>query len=222
MIMSGSRGTLGFLIYALLVQCSASSPLRLETAAYDEDGTSLADMAFDSEQIALRSSPSGTDDVYEIFSPPEKRTERHADGMFNKAYRQALGQLSARKYLHSLMAKRVGGGSAMEEAEALAKRHSDGVFTDSYSRYRKQMAVRKYLAAVLGKSPEDLDLHQFLQGIDIGELPDGDEFEAFMSIWLRLLVSGFAALVHTLALYFLEKCLSLFLLSPVMFSPSAI
>ncbi|XP_058249991.1 adenylate cyclase activating polypeptide 1a isoform X2 [Hemibagrus wyckioides] len=187
MIMSGSRGTLGFLIYALLVQCSASSPLRLETAAYDEDGTSLADMAFDSEQIALRSSPSGTDDVYEIFSPPEKRTERHADGMFNKAYRQALGQLSARKYLHSLMAKRVGGGSAMEEAEALAKRHSDGVFTDSYSRYRKQMAVRKYLAAVLGKSPEDLDLHQFLQGIDIGELPDGDEFEAFMSIWLRLL-----------------------------------
>lgn len=36
------------------------------------------------------------------------RTERHADGMFNKAYRKALGQLSARKYLHSLMAKRVG------------------------------------------------------------------------------------------------------------------
>lgn len=71
-------------------------------------------------------------------------------------------------------------------------------------------------------SPEDLDLHQFLQGIDIGELPDGDEFEAFMSIWLRLLVSGFAALVRTLALYFLEKCLSLFLLSPVTFSPSVI
>ncbi|XP_053353973.1 adenylate cyclase activating polypeptide 1a isoform X2 [Clarias gariepinus] len=145
MIMSGSRGTLGFLIYALLVQCSASSPLRLETAAYDEDGTSLADLAFDSEQLALRSSPSETDDVYEIYSPSEKR-----------------------------------GGSAMEEADALAKRHSDGVFTDSYSRYRKQMAVRKYLAAVLGKSPEDLDLHQFLQDIDIGAVPDGDEFEAFM------------------------------------------
>ncbi|KAM9501318.1 adenylate cyclase activating polypeptide 1a isoform 1-T1 [Clarias gariepinus] len=180
MIMSGSRGTLGFLIYALLVQCSASSPLRLETAAYDEDGTSLADLAFDSEQLALRSSPSETDDVYEIYSPSEKRMERHADGMFNKAYRQKLGQLSARKYLATLMAKRVGGGSAMEEADALAKRHSDGVFTDSYSRYRKQMAVRKYLAAVLGKSPEDLDLHQFLQDIDSGAVPDGDEFEAFM------------------------------------------
>nr|P0DJ95.1 RecName: Full=Pituitary adenylate cyclase-activating polypeptide; Short=PACAP; Contains: RecName: Full=PACAP-related peptide; AltName: Full=PRP-48; Contains: RecName: Full=Pituitary adenylate cyclase-activating polypeptide 27; Short=PACAP-27; Short=PACAP27; Contains: RecName: Full=Pituitary adenylate cyclase-activating polypeptide 38; Short=PACAP-38; Short=PACAP38 [Heloderma suspectum] len=52
--------------------------------------------------------------------------------IFNKAYRKVLGQLSARKYLHSLM-------------------HSDGIFTDSYSRYRKQMAVKKYLAAVLGK-----------------------------------------------------------------------
>ncbi|KAF7706193.1 adenylate cyclase activating polypeptide 1a [Silurus meridionalis] len=194
MMMSASRGTLCFLIYALLVQCTASSPLRLESAVYDEDGTSLADLAFDSEQIALRSSPSGTDDVYEIFSPPEKRTERHADGMFNKAYRQALGQLSARKYLHSLMAKRVGGGSAMDETEALAKRHSDGVFTDSYSRYRKQMAVQKYLAAVLGKSPEDLDLHQFLQGIDFGALPDGDDFEAFMRNWLRQFPSSLLAL----------------------------
>lgn len=38
-----------------------------------------------------------------LFPPP-----RHADGIFNKAYRKLLGQLSARKYLHSLMAKRVG------------------------------------------------------------------------------------------------------------------
>lgn len=63
-------------------------------------------------------------------------------------------------------------------------------------------------------SPEDLDLHQFLQDIDIGALPDGDEFEAFMRNWLiqfpsNIPVSGFAALVRTSALYFLEKCLSL-------------
>ncbi|NWW45573.1 PACA protein, partial [Pedionomus torquatus] len=78
---------------------------------------------------------------------------RHADGIFNKAYRKLLGQLSARKYLHSLMAKRVGGagGGLGDEAEPLTKRHIDGIFTDSYSRYRKQMAVKKYLAAVLGK-----------------------------------------------------------------------
>uniref|UniRef100_A0A803WCE5 Adenylate cyclase activating polypeptide 1 n=1 Tax=Ficedula albicollis TaxID=59894 RepID=A0A803WCE5_FICAL len=78
---------------------------------------------------------------------------RHADGIFNKAYRKLLGQLSARKYLHSLMAKRVGGasGGLGDDAEPLTKRHIDGIFTDSYSRYRKQMAVKKYLAAVLGK-----------------------------------------------------------------------
>ncbi|XP_039206979.1 pituitary adenylate cyclase-activating polypeptide isoform X3 [Crotalus tigris] len=81
-----------------------------------------------------------------------KNGKRHADGILNKAYRKVLGQLSARKYLHSLMAKRVGGASSLEDdSEPLSKRHSDGIFTDSYSRYRKQMAVKKYLAAVLGK-----------------------------------------------------------------------
>uniref|UniRef100_A0A7M4F3K3 Adenylate cyclase activating polypeptide 1 n=1 Tax=Crocodylus porosus TaxID=8502 RepID=A0A7M4F3K3_CROPO len=96
-------------------------------------------------------------------SPPSHRASsltcdlcfppRHADGIFNKAYRKVLGQLSARKYLHSLMAKRVGGASSglEDDSEPLSKRHSDGIFTDSYSRYRKQMAVKKYLAAVLGK-----------------------------------------------------------------------
>uniref|UniRef100_A0A8C4UPU9 Adenylate cyclase activating polypeptide 1 n=1 Tax=Falco tinnunculus TaxID=100819 RepID=A0A8C4UPU9_FALTI len=93
---------------------------------------------------ASRSSPL----IPGLFPPP-----RHADGIFNKAYRKLLGQLSARKYLHSLMAKRVGGasGGPGDEAEPLTKRHIDGIFTDSYSRYRKQMAVKKYLAAVLGK-----------------------------------------------------------------------
>uniref|UniRef100_A0A8C1SMK7 Adenylate cyclase activating polypeptide 1a n=1 Tax=Cyprinus carpio TaxID=7962 RepID=A0A8C1SMK7_CYPCA len=124
----------------------------MESAGFDEEGHSLTDLTFDSDQITIRSSPSVTEDAYALYSPPSKRLERHADGMFNKAYRKALGQLSARKYLHTLMAKRVGGGSTIEDDnEPLSKRHSDGVFTDSYSHYRKQMAVKKYLAAVLGK-----------------------------------------------------------------------
>ncbi|XP_066537305.1 adenylate cyclase activating polypeptide 1a isoform X2 [Hoplias malabaricus] len=189
---------LAFLIYGLLVHCGACSPLgypsvRLENAGIEE-GDSVADLAFDSDQMAL-SGPSTGDDAFTLYYPSEQRAERHADGMFNKAYRKALGQLSARKYLHSLMAKRVGGGSAMEDStEPLSKRHSDGVFTDSYSRYRKQMAVKKYLAAVLGKRPEDIDLHQFLQDIDIGALPDGDEIEAFMLNWLRQFLPDFPAL----------------------------
>ncbi|XP_076829575.1 adenylate cyclase activating polypeptide 1a isoform X2 [Brachyhypopomus gauderio] len=152
-MMSSSKATLAFLIYGLLVHCSVCAPLtypnvRLENAGYDDEGNSLPDLAFDSDQIALRGSPSVVDDVFTLYYPPEKR-----------------------------------GGSTMEdETEPLSKRHSDGVFTDSYSRYRKQMAVKKYLAAVLGKSPEDIDLPQ---DIDFGELPDGDEFEAYLWNWLR-------------------------------------
>uniref|UniRef100_A0A9J8BWZ8 Adenylate cyclase activating polypeptide 1a n=1 Tax=Cyprinus carpio carpio TaxID=630221 RepID=A0A9J8BWZ8_CYPCA len=190
-IMTSSKATLAFLIYGLLVQCNVCSPLsypniRMESAGFDEEGHSLTDLTFDSDQITIRSSPSVTEDAYALYSPPSKRLERHADGMFNKAYRKALGQLSARKYLHTLMAKRVGGGSTIEDDnEPLSKRHSDWVFTDSYSRYRKQMAVKKYLAAVLGKSPEDLDLHQLLQDVDFGVFPDGGEIEAFLLDWLR-------------------------------------
>ncbi|XP_035597379.1 glucagon family neuropeptides-like isoform X1 [Oncorhynchus keta] len=189
-----SKATLALLIYGIIMHYSIHcSPLglnypnlRLENEVYDEDGNSLPDLAFDGDQIAIRSPPSVADDVYTLYYPPEKRTERHADGMFNKAYRKALGQLSARKYLHSLMAKRVGGGSTMEDdSEPLSKRHSDGIFTDSYSRYRKQMAVKKYLAAVLGKSPEDLGFHHILQDIDFDALPDGDEFEAILGDWLK-------------------------------------
>ena len=46
---------------------------RLENDAYDEDGNSLSDMAFDSDQIAIRSPPSLDDDVYTLYYPPEKR-----------------------------------------------------------------------------------------------------------------------------------------------------
>ncbi|KAK7881736.1 hypothetical protein WMY93_030145 [Mugilogobius chulae] len=153
-----SKATLALLIYGLLMHYSVyCSPVglsvpsfRFDSELYDEDGNALSPVEFEREDVEVRSAPA--DDVFSLFYPAEERTERHADGMFNKAYRKALGQLSARKYLHSLMAKRVGGGKTFEDSEEpLSKRHSDGIFTDSYSRYRKQMAVKKYLAAVLGK-----------------------------------------------------------------------
>ncbi|XP_020650191.1 pituitary adenylate cyclase-activating polypeptide [Pogona vitticeps] len=153
-----SKALVALLVYGILMHCSVyCSPaaglqfpaLRLEDEVYDEEGNTLSDYAFDGEPFGIADPSSMLDDVYTLYYSPEKR---HADGLFNKAYRKVLGQLSARKYLHSLMAKRVGGGSGLEDdSEPLSKRHSDGIFTDSYSRYRKQMAVKKYLAAVLGK-----------------------------------------------------------------------
>ncbi|KAK7944571.1 hypothetical protein WMY93_000299 [Mugilogobius chulae] len=153
---SSSKATLILLIYGILVHYSVfCTPLglsypkiRLDNDAFDEDGNTLPDMGFDTDQIAIRS----PDESYTLYYPPEKRSERHAEEELDRALRDILGQLTARHYLHSLMTIRAGEDNSVEdESEPLSKRHSDGIFTDSYSRYRKQMAVQKYLAAVLGR-----------------------------------------------------------------------
>ncbi|XP_028831551.1 adenylate cyclase activating polypeptide 1b isoform X1 [Denticeps clupeoides] len=155
-----NKTTFVLLIYGILMHYSVyCTPIglpypkmRLENDLFDEDGNSLSDLGFDTDQLAIRSPAS--DDLYPLYySPPEKRAEREADGELDRALRDILVELSARKYLQSLMAVRVGGGSSDDDgdSEPLSKRHSDGIFTDSYSRYRKQMAVKKYLAAVLGR-----------------------------------------------------------------------
>ncbi|XP_053569102.1 pituitary adenylate cyclase-activating polypeptide [Bombina bombina] len=152
------KALLAWLLVYGIMHCSVhSSPaalkypsLRLEDEVYDEDGNTQQDFAFDNDPITIGNPASVLDDMYSFYYPSEKR---HADDLISKAYRNVLGQLSARKYLHTLMAKRLGGlsNSLEDDSEPLSKRHSDGIFTDSYSRYRKQMAVKKYLAAVLGK-----------------------------------------------------------------------
>ncbi|KAI5172136.1 Pituitary Adenylate Cyclase-Activating Polypeptide [Manis pentadactyla] len=122
---------------------------RPEDEAYDEDENPRLDFS-DWDPPRAGSAASVLGDAY--YYPAEQRDVAH--GILNKAYRKVLGQLSARKYLQTLVANGAGGnlgGGAEEDSEPLSKRHSDGIFTDSYSRYRKQMAVKKYLAAVLGK-----------------------------------------------------------------------
>uniref|UniRef100_A0AAR2IJE2 Glucagon / GIP / secretin / VIP family domain-containing protein n=1 Tax=Pygocentrus nattereri TaxID=42514 RepID=A0AAR2IJE2_PYGNA len=84
--------------------------------------------------------------LYEIANTVE-RPPRHADGLFTSGYSKLLGQLSAKEYLESLLAKRVSDDLGAEELRM--KRHSDAVFTDNYSRFRKQMAAKKYLNSVL-------------------------------------------------------------------------
>ncbi|XP_065115351.1 vasoactive intestinal peptide b [Paramisgurnus dabryanus] len=117
---------------------SAYSDIRSETL--DEDGQddwtrdpSLQDL----ETYKL---------LYEIANTVE-RPSRHADGLFTSGYSKLLGQLSAKEYLESLLAKRVSDELGVEQMPV--KRHSDAVFTDNYSRYRKQMAAKKYLNSVL-------------------------------------------------------------------------
>ncbi|NWI08883.1 VIP protein, partial [Crypturellus soui] len=81
------------------------------------------------------------------------RNARHADGIFTSLYSHLLAKLAVKRYLQSLVRKRV------SSQDSPVKRHSDAVFTDNYSRFRKQMAVKKYLNSVLtGKrSQEELN-----------------------------------------------------------------
>ncbi|XP_026536108.1 VIP peptides [Pseudonaja textilis] len=87
------------------------------------------------------------------------RNTRHADGLFTSGYSKLLGQLSARKYLESLIGKRIGNNNPLDE-QVPVKRHSDAVFTDNYSRLRQQMAVKKYLDSVLTGKRSQEDLNQ--------------------------------------------------------------
>ncbi|XP_048864436.1 VIP peptides [Brienomyrus brachyistius] len=88
------------------------------------------------------------------LSKQMQRPTRHADGLFTSGYSKLLGQLSARRYLESLIGKRV--SDELAEEQLPVKRHSDAIFTDNYSRFRKQMAVKKYLNSVLtGKRSQE-------------------------------------------------------------------
>ncbi|TTD32927.1 Sulfotransferase 6B1 [Bagarius yarrelli] len=102
-----------------------------------------------------QSDPSQDLEVYKLLPP------RHADGLLTSGYSKLLGQLSAKEYLESLLAKRWHDGvirsDELSADDLRMKRHSDAVFTDNYSRFRKQMAAKKYLNSVLAgkRSPED-------------------------------------------------------------------
>ncbi|XP_005390628.1 PREDICTED: VIP peptides [Chinchilla lanigera] len=71
------------------------------------------------------------------------RNSRHVDSLFTNDFTRLLRQLSAKKYLESVIGKRL--SRSISAYPALVKRHTDAVFTDNYTRLRKQMAVKKYL-----------------------------------------------------------------------------
>ncbi|XP_037347125.2 somatoliberin isoform X2 [Pungitius pungitius] len=50
----------------------------------------------------------------------ELRSGRHADAIFTNSYRKVLGQISARKFLQTIMGKRL-----REKSESYVKRQSD-------------------------------------------------------------------------------------------------
>ncbi|XP_055495101.1 VIP peptides-like isoform X3 [Leucoraja erinacea] len=83
--------------------------------------------------------------LYYQLSANLPRTTRHTDGLFTSEYSKMLGQLSARKYLESLIGKR----ASAQDDDVPSKRHTDSIFTDNFSRIRKKMAVKKYIERLM-------------------------------------------------------------------------
>ncbi|NXX38932.1 PACA protein, partial [Tricholaema leucomelas] len=89
------------------------------------------------------------------------RTQRHADAIFTDNYRKFLGQISARKFLQTIIGKRLGSGSSPGEGvqELLTRRQSDSILMDS--RYHQQMVLRDFLGAILQRQrPQDMKSSQ--------------------------------------------------------------
>ncbi|KAI5773792.1 VIP protein [Gulo gulo luscus] len=131
----------------------APSVLRLDDRIPLEEANEPDQVSLKVDTDILQNALAENDTPYYDVS----RNARHADGVFTSDFSRLLGQLSAKKYLESLIGKRVG----LSEDRGPIKRHSDAVFTDNYTRLRKQMAVKKYLNSILngkrsseGESPD--------------------------------------------------------------------
>ncbi|XP_048868379.1 glucagon family neuropeptides-like isoform X2 [Brienomyrus brachyistius] len=121
-----SKATLALLIYGIITQYSGlCSPaglqypkIRLENEVYDEDGNSLTDWAFGTDEMAIRSSPYFLDDLYTLYYSPEKRevseteddseplSKRHSDGIFTDSYSRYRKQMAVKKYLAAVLGRR--------------------------------------------------------------------------------------------------------------------
>ncbi|XP_074533417.1 somatoliberin [Halichoeres trimaculatus] len=66
------------------------------------------------------------DDASSSRERAELRSGRHADAIFTNSYRKVLGQISARKFLQTIMGKRLG-----DESESYVKRQS-GIYEGTY------------------------------------------------------------------------------------------
>ncbi|KAJ8366116.1 hypothetical protein SKAU_G00149470 [Synaphobranchus kaupii] len=138
----------------LLLVTALCSAFYSRTAALPAIGTHssarLGNIDGDNENNWTKSSSDLLPENYKLYyelSNIIARPTRHADGLFTSGYSKLLGQISARRYLESLIGKRV--SDDITEDQVPVKRHSDAIFTDNYSRLRKQMAVKKYLDSML-------------------------------------------------------------------------
>ncbi|XP_055472030.1 VIP peptides [Psammomys obesus] len=155
-------------LFSVLFSHSLAWPLFGAPSAVRLDDRVQFEGAGDPDQVSLKADTDILQNALAENDTPYydvSRNARHADGVFTSDYSKLLGQISAKKYLESLIGKRI--SSNISEDPVPIKRHSDAVFTDNYTRLRKQMAVKKYLNSILnGKRSSEGDSPDFLDELE--------------------------------------------------------
>ncbi|XP_030068314.1 somatoliberin [Microcaecilia unicolor] len=146
------------LVFLHLMLCSSGFPLYSEFR-YNQLPISGKEVNFQLlERDPLQSPDLSLDEQAGFLTDTaQKRTERHADAIFTNSYRKFLGHISARKFLQTIMGKRLGESNHEKERQGfLSRRQSDSILMDSH--YYKQMAIKNVLGAILyNLSNQDLN-----------------------------------------------------------------
>ncbi|XP_051933279.1 somatoliberin [Hippocampus zosterae] len=93
--------------------------------------------------ILMTSSLKNPEQLEDTSSAQERtdlRLGRHADAIFTNSYRKVLGQISARKFLQTIMGKRLG-----DESESYMKRQADvyeGTYKEDLTSIRSNQRYR--------------------------------------------------------------------------------
>ncbi|KAM3877986.1 somatoliberin [Diretmus argenteus] len=121
------------LLFCCLVMSLSGSPLYPSIRFGQRDTSILMTSAIENPvQLEEDSRPPG--------EQAELRSGRHADAIFTNSYRKVLGQISARKFLQTIMGKRLG-----EESESYVKRQSDiyeGTYKEDLTSIQRKQRYR--------------------------------------------------------------------------------
>ncbi|NP_001035554.1 somatoliberin precursor [Gallus gallus] len=149
-------------LFLHLVTSSISSPLypALRYSPGPVTGKAVNFQLLD-HSLLQSHSPSAEEQDEEglLTDPTEKRMQRHADAIFTDNYRKFLGQISARKFLQTIIGKRLRNSESSPGEgvhKLLTRRQSDSILMDS--RYHQQMVLRDFLGAMLQhQRPQDVN-----------------------------------------------------------------
>uniref|UniRef100_A0A3Q3AA37 Somatoliberin n=2 Tax=Kryptolebias marmoratus TaxID=37003 RepID=A0A3Q3AA37_KRYMA len=125
-------GKAALLLFCCLVVSLSGSPLYPSIRFGQRDTSILMTSSIKNPEVQLDK------DTRPLRDRAELRSERHADAIFTNSYRKVLGQISARKFLQTIMGKRLGDESYM-------KRQSDiyeGTFKEDLTSIQSDQRYR--------------------------------------------------------------------------------